>query len=430
MSADGPTWRTNYFWSLTDQTNTLALAFVSHVFLARVLGEQEYGRYNLILAMGGLILVVSDLGLNVSAQRFVARSRGLEQAHPRPPWTAAWQLRGWTGVLFACLLVLVYFLLPVIYPQHALQAYFLFFLLPLLLNFLYSFQRHLLLGHQRHKALCLFSGGMQLLFLVGLLALWVLEVEVRLPIIFGLRFLVDLPVNLMVLRFSFGLLTRMPQTASHDQEVAASRLQLRESMRSVAVVTISALIYNRIGILIAGRYVLDGQLSNLSISTQIVEAAMLPMVAFRLTLEPQISRMVQHGVAGSLTLRRLHRRTLLLGAIYGALMVVLIRLVAPFVVPVIWSKAYVGVVELLAVHVFYLVSLCIGMGGNPFLISSGYARISGYLTVVSAVVNIGLGLVLIPRFGVMGAIYTNLATHACQTLCAVSYFWKKTSPSA
>ena len=48
----------------------------------------------------------------------------------------------------------------------------------------------------------------------------------------------------------------------------------------------------------------------------------------------------------------------------------------------------------------------------------------------AAFVNIGLGLVLIPRFGVMGAIYTNLATHACQTLCAVSYFWKKTSPSA
>ncbi len=48
----------------------LALAFV--IVVARSLGDQDYGKYALMIYMGGLLTVLSDLGLNTLLIREVS----------------------------------------------------------------------------------------------------------------------------------------------------------------------------------------------------------------------------------------------------------------------------------------------------------------------------------------------------------------------
>lgn len=53
----------------------LALLFV--VILARSLGDQDYGRYSLVIYLGGLLTIFADLGLNTLLVREVSRRRDL-----------------------------------------------------------------------------------------------------------------------------------------------------------------------------------------------------------------------------------------------------------------------------------------------------------------------------------------------------------------
>jgi O-antigen/teichoic acid export membrane protein len=65
----------NAAFSLASKLGTAAMTGALMLFLGRRLGPTEYGYFALAVSIGGVVMVLSDLGLSASAARFVAERR-------------------------------------------------------------------------------------------------------------------------------------------------------------------------------------------------------------------------------------------------------------------------------------------------------------------------------------------------------------------
>lgn len=61
------------FWSLATKVITFVLFYAIHIFLARSLGASEFGRWSYIFSIISVLIVISNFGLNASARKFVAQ---------------------------------------------------------------------------------------------------------------------------------------------------------------------------------------------------------------------------------------------------------------------------------------------------------------------------------------------------------------------
>jgi len=86
------------------------------------------------------------------------------------------------------------------------------------------------------------------------------------------------------------------------------------------------------------------------------------------------------------------------------------------IVTVLYGPAFSEAAPMLALHVFTAVPVALGVAQNIWIVNEGRNLISLYRTVMGAVCNVALNLLLIPSYGGMGAA---AATIAAQSVAAV-----------
>lgn len=94
----------------------------------------------------------------------------------------------------------------------------------------------------------------------------------------------------------------------------------------------------------------------------------------------------------------------------------LVALLSPHIVSVLYGSAYAATAPILAVHVFAAVPVALGVAQSIWIVNEGRNMISLYRTVIGAICNVALNLLLIPHFGGLGAA---AATVAAQTSAAI-----------
>jgi len=82
--------------------------------------------------------------------------------------------------------------------------------------------------------------------------------------------------------------------------------------------------------------------------------------------------------------------------------------------PQFWSGAPV-----LAVHIWAGIFVFLGSASAQYLIAEGYTKLSMLRTGVGAMVNIVLNMMLLPRYGILGAAYATLAAYFIATFFIV-----------
>lgn len=82
--------------------------------------------------------------------------------------------------------------------------------------------------------------------------------------------------------------------------------------------------------------------------------------------------------------------------------------------PDFWSGASV-----LKIHVWAGVFVFLGTASSQYLIAEGFTKLSLLRTTVGALINIGLNLVWIPKYGIAGAAYATLVAYAVATFFIV-----------
>lgn len=91
---------------------------------------------------------------------------------------------------------------------------------------------------------------------------------------------------------------------------------------------------------------------------------------------------------------------------------VTISLAAPYIVRFLYGPEYSPASAVLTLHVWAGVAVCLGLIGSNWLLNNGLMRFSMYQTVGGAAMNASMNVLLIPRFGAMGAAAATLISYS------------------
>jgi len=87
-----------------------------------------------------------------------------------------------------------------------------------------------------------------------------------------------------------------------------------------------------------------------------------------------------------------------------------------WVVTLLFGDAYQQSGTVLAIHIWAGIFVSLGVASGNWFLIEGLQRYSFYRTLVGAFVNIGLNMVMIPKFGVIGAAWATVVSQACASI--------------
>ncbi|MFA6918689.1 MAG: flippase [Patescibacteria group bacterium] len=110
------------------------------------------------------------------------------------------------------------------------------------------------------------------------------------------------------------------------------------------------------------------------------------------------------------------------------LIALVITFSSEFIIRLMYGSAYASAAPILSVHVWSGVGVFLGVAVTQYLIVENYNRIFFYSTSASAILNVVLNFILIPRIGIMGAAIATLISYFSATLFIL--FFKKSRKQA
>jgi len=96
--------------------------------------------------------------------------------------------------------------------------------------------------------------------------------------------------------------------------------------------------------------------------------------------------------------------------IIGAL---IITYLSGFIIKTIYGSEYLGAANVLSVLIFSGIFSFLGVASSQYLVAENLTKISFYRTLIGAVINVILNLMLIPTFGIIGAAFATLVSYMC-----------------
>ncbi|EDY17258.1 polysaccharide biosynthesis protein [Chthoniobacter flavus Ellin428] len=107
------------------------------------------------------------------------------------------------------------------------------------------------------------------------------------------------------------------------------------------------------------------------------------------------------------------------------LLIVPLSLGSSFIIHFLYGKVYESSSAVLTVQVWALLFVFLGAARDQFLIAEGFLKFSFFSTFLGAVLNIGINLFLIPRYGPLGAASATVIAFAI-TVVVCPYFYSST----
>lgn len=93
---------------------------------------------------------------------------------------------------------------------------------------------------------------------------------------------------------------------------------------------------------------------------------------------------------------------------------IFITFTAPFFFRIFKPEFYSGA-HVLSIHIWAGIFVFLGTASAQFLIAEGYTKLSMLRTAMGALINIGLNIFWIPKYGIEGAATATLVAYACST---------------
>jgi len=98
-----------------------------------------------------------------------------------------------------------------------------------------------------------------------------------------------------------------------------------------------------------------------------------------------------------------------------------------WVVTLLFGTVYHQAGSVLAVHIWAGIFVFLGVASGNWFLIEGLQRYAFYRTLLGAAVNVGLNVILIPKFGVIGAAWATVVSQACASMF-FNVFNSKTRP--
>jgi PST family polysaccharide transporter len=95
------------------------------------------------------------------------------------------------------------------------------------------------------------------------------------------------------------------------------------------------------------------------------------------------------------------------------------------IIDLLYGPEFAGAGSVLAIHIWAAVFVFLGVAQGPWTVNEGLMKLSLQRTVIGAVANVVLNLLLIPRIGVVGAAISTLIAQALSS-CILNRFDRRT----
>lgn len=388
----------NTSWLLADRVLRLGISFVISIWISRYLGPEQFGFYNYLLAIVGLLMPLATLGLdNIVVRELVSKP----DLTPRMLGTAlVLKLLGSVAVV-----VLSVVTIGILMPERAEARIFVAIIATGAIAQAFDVS-DLWFQSQTTSHYTVLAKGMA--FLIASLLRVVLIVQAAPLIAFIWVGLLEVAVGALGSAVAFSRVV-MPLTSwRFGLDLARSLLK---SSWTLFFSGIAVMIYSRIDVVMLTQMHGDQMTGIYSAAVRLSEMWYFIPVVIVASVTPTIIAAKQQGeLIYYGHLQKLFR--LMCGISIGV--AVPVSLSAHLFVPLLYGEAYSAAAGVLAVHVWSAVFVFLGVAQTAWDLAEEFTGFFLFRTVTGALVNVVLNLLLIPSLAALGAA---LAT-ACAQMCA------------
>ncbi|MFA5054965.1 MAG: flippase [Dehalococcoidia bacterium] len=378
-------------WSFLAQGSAFIFFIGLNLFLARYLGPDRFGEWSFFFSILSIVLLVSYLGINASARKFIAQHN--ETAELKAVLRSSVKLRVILSLVFALVMLSLSKPLAVWLDRPSFEV--LFYAAAPLVFFasLVEYLKNAFQGLHRLKYdfyINLSEYGLKLLLAVCFLL--ILNEIIGLVFAFNLAFIVT-----TVLGFYF--LYRHFYKNRPDSGTDYTRQLLQYSL-PLFVISIGFLIATEIDTVMIGILSTDYEVGIYAVAKQII--IKLPHIALVISLGtmPLFAKLNQDNKE---YLKALFYRLLKINTVIFGSIIILILAAGWYFIPLIFGAEYKDSVLPLVILIPYLIIYSYSIFLSSFLDYRGKARKRAINLIIALLLNLGLNLVLIPRYGAVGA---------------------------
>lgn len=361
------------------------------ILIGRILGPTDAGIFNLGITFFTIILALSDVGLQELFVREVAPRRE-ESGRYLINYLAMRIVLVIIG--YAILFLLISFLLPY---QPETESVILILGLAVLPEALFALFQALFVAHERLLIPTL-AAVVNSTFKLGV-GFWLLTNDYPVTTIAWVMPIGSLLSLLIFLPGFIRLFRHLPQKISSRLDFAFSLSQLRYMPGFILISTFLTLDFQLDAFLIS-LYLSETDIGWYGAAQTIVLGFWMMATAFRTTLYPLMARAHQEAPQKlPIIYRRAHQYLLLVALPIAAG----ITLLARPIVRLVYADAFEATVPALQIMIWAVVFAFVNVPNARLVLVRNRQKQAGWMTGISMIVNVVLNLLLIPRFGIVGA---------------------------
>jgi PST family polysaccharide transporter len=394
----------NTAWQLVDKVLRLMTGLVVGIWVARYLGPSRYGLLNFSIAFVALFTPICDLGLQSIVIRDLVRrpdDRGRVLAS-----SLILRVTGATLAIVVCIAAIVLAEPGNLQSQIPVLIVVLS-LLPQAWDVIdFDFQ-----ANMRSRPIALIR-----------LASFIISSAFRLGLIYGgaslawFAWAIVLEASLSAI-FMNGLL-RLERRSFPLAEAGIKEMkQLLTASWPFAIAGLSIMVYMRIDQVMLGKMLGDRAVGIFSAAVRISECWYFVPMAILASVAPALTAAHRRSEMEFQSKLVLFIRMVLILSIVIA---TTLTLCSKPLIELLYGHAYAAAAEVLSIHAWAGVFVCLGVATGPWFVNSGITKIRMVHTLVGAIANVTLNMYMIPRFGPVGAAISTLVSYS------LAAFWLNT----
>lgn len=173
--------------------------------------------------------------------------------------------------------------------------------------------------------------------------------------------------------------------------------------------TVSIMIYSRIDQVMLGHYINNTAVGIYDAAVRLSDVWYIIPNVLITALFPAIIN--AQKTSPNLFRKRIHLCAALLIGL-NLLIILPTNLLAHYIIEILFGSDFTGTADILAIYIWSLIGFSLGQLMNTYLIAENYTLIFLYTSVVTVLINIGLNILWIPEYGIIGAAFATLVSYS------------------
>lgn len=397
----------NTSWLLADRIFQMGLALVVGIWVARYLQPKDYGLLTFAMTFVSLFGAIAQLGLGTIVIRDIARDPSCKDETLGTAFVL--QLIG--GILTLVLTVgtisllkpneiLIRWLVGIVAAGTIFQAF---------RTTDYWFQSQL-----QAKYIVFANNLVSVVY--GVLRIGLIQLQATV-IAFAWASLAEAALRGLAMVVAYRI------NGNHLRAWRCSRLRAKQLLQESWPLVLSGLavyVYSKIDQVMLGSLLSDTtQLGYYSVAVKLSELCdFIPMIIYQ-SVFPKFSSLKEKNQEDYIKKFQTYFDIM---AILWLLVAVPVSFLSPYIVSLLYGKAYAASAPILSIYVWAQFGSNFGVARSAYLAVEGKLHYSLYLSVMGALINVGMNSILIPKFGAIGATTATLITYIIAIVLINFYF--------